>query len=106
MNEAPPTIIYEQAVNERMRTFLRIDFLARQFEYHYAQPSLWGTRATVATLLEFVSLISRHNIKIELIRELDQRLAWLEMLSSSGQCRPGSPERNYRTAPEPAQRCA
>lgn len=84
MNETfPPPLIYEQAVNERMRTFLRIDFLARQFEYHYAQSSLWGTRATVATLLEFVSLISRHNIKVELIRELDQRLAWLEMLSSS-----------------------
>ena len=78
-----PPLIYEQAVNERMRTFLRIDFLARQFEYHYDQPSLWGTRATVATLLEFVSLISRHNIKVELIRELDQRLAWLDMLSSS-----------------------
>ena len=84
MNDpSPPPLIYEQAVNERMRTFLRIDFLARQFEHHYAQPSLWGTRATVATLLEFVSLISRHNIKVELIRELDQRLAWLEMLSSS-----------------------
>ena len=84
MNDiSPPPLIYEQAVNERMRTFLRIDFLARQFDYHHAQPSLWGTRATVATLLEFVSLISRHNIKVELIRELDQRLAWLEMLSSS-----------------------
>lgn len=84
MNDtSPPSLIYEQAVNERMRTFLRIDFLARQFEYHYQQPSLWGTRATVATLLEFVSLISRHNIKVELIRELDQRLSWLEMLSSS-----------------------
>lgn len=84
MNDtSPPPLIYEQAVNERMRTFLRIDYLARQFEYHYAQPSMWETRATVATLLEFVSLISRHNIKVELIRELDQRLAWLEMLSSS-----------------------
>ena len=89
MNDtSPPPLIYEQAVNERMRTFLRIDFLARQFEYHYARPSLWGTRATVATLLEFVSLISRHNIKVELIRELDQRLAWLEMLSSSDNADP------------------
>ena len=84
MNDASSSsLIYEQAVNERMRTFLRIDFLARQFEHHNAQDSLWGTRATIATLLEFVSLISRHNIKIELVRELDQRLAWLKMLSSS-----------------------
>ena len=83
MNDTPSPLIYEQAVNERIRTFLRIDFLARQFEYHYAQPSLWGTRASVATLLEFVSLIGRHNIKMELIRELDQRLAWLDMLGSS-----------------------
>ena len=84
MNDTPPpSLVYEQAVNERMRTFLRIDFLARQFEYHYAQPSLWEIRATVSTLLEFVSLIGRHNIKIELIRELDQRLAWLEMLGAS-----------------------
>ena len=79
----PAHLIYEQAVNERMRTFLRIDFLARQFEFHLTQPNLWDVRATVATLLEFVSLISRHNIKLELIRELDQRLAWLEMLGAS-----------------------
>ena len=85
MSAAPEPLIYEQAANERMRLFLRIDFLARQFEFHHAQASPWETRASLAALLEFVSLISRHNIKGELVRELDQRLAWLEMLSASDQ---------------------
>ncbi len=85
---SPSSLVYEQAVNERMRAFLRIDFLARQFERHYAEASLWGIRAAVSTLLEFVSLISRHNIKVELIRELDQRLSWLEMLGASDNADP------------------
>ncbi len=76
-------LIYEQAVGERIRTLLRVDFLMRQFEHHRQQTASWDKRAAVGTLLELFDLIGRHNIKLDLIRELDQRLAWLKMLEGS-----------------------
>ena len=83
---APPApLIYEQAVSDRLRTFLRIEFLAQQFEHHCAgaDASGWEARAAVRTLLEFSSLIGQRNIKLDLIKELDQRLVWLKMLGDT-----------------------
>ena len=76
-------LIYEQAVGERIRTLLRIDFLMRQFEHHHRQTESWDKRAAIGTLLELFDLVGRHNIKLDLIRELDQRLAWLKMLEGA-----------------------
>jgi len=52
----------------------------RQFEYHSMQTSPWDIRAAVTALLEFNSLLERNNMKSELMRELEQRISWIEML--------------------------
>lgn len=83
---APPApLVYEQAVSDRLRTFLRIEFLAQQFEHHCAgaDASGWEARAAVRALLEFSSLIGQRNIKLDLIKELDQRLGWLKILGDT-----------------------
>ena len=38
-------LIFEQPLNERMRTFLRLDYLYNQALYHNEKASQWGSRA-------------------------------------------------------------
>ena len=51
---APEPSIFEQPLNERMRTFLRLDFLYSQALYHNEKGSPWGTRAAVDSLLDML----------------------------------------------------
>ena len=43
------TLIFEQPLNERMRTFLRLDFLYNQALYHNEKASPWGSRAAMSS---------------------------------------------------------
>ena len=40
--------VYEQPLNERMRNFLRLDFLYQQAVHHHTKADPWSTRAAVA----------------------------------------------------------
>ena len=42
-------VVYEQPLNERMRTFLRLEFLYTQASYHSEFPNPWSSRAAVAS---------------------------------------------------------
>ena len=42
-------LIFEQPLNERLRAYLRIDFLFNQSVYHAHATSQWGSRAAIAT---------------------------------------------------------
>jgi cell division protein ZapD len=55
-----------------MRLFLRLEQLFRQAR-HFAQGgAVWDCRAVVATLNEIVALLSRNDIKSEMLKELDR----------------------------------
>ena len=41
-------LVFEQPLNERMRTFLRLDFLYNQALHHNEMASPWGSRAAMA----------------------------------------------------------
>ncbi len=73
-------LIYEHAITKRMRILTRVDYLARQFAHHCEQTSTWDLRAAINTLLELNTLMERNSIKLEVLRELEQRINWLEML--------------------------
>ncbi len=73
---------YEQPLSERMRTFLRLEFLYQQMLYDNELDSDWGTRATVDTLLEILAILSRGDIRSEVHKELDYQLASLQRYQS------------------------
>jgi len=56
---------YEQPVSERMRTFMRLEFLYQQMLYSCERESDWGTRATIAILLEIMAILSRGDVRSE-----------------------------------------
>ncbi len=79
---APGTTHYEQPLSERMRTFLRLEFLYQQMLYNSEKEADWATRATIATLLEILAILSRGDVRSEVLKELDHQLGALERFQS------------------------
>jgi cell division protein ZapD len=79
--EPPPgqddVLIFEQPLNERMRTFLRLDFLYNQALYHNETPSQWGSRAAMSSLLDILAITTRSDTRSDVLKELERHLALL-----------------------------
>lgn len=73
---------YEQPLNERMRTFLRLEFLYQQLLYNSEFESDWATRATIASLLEIMAILTRGDVRSEICKELDRQIDGLQRFQS------------------------
>jgi len=73
---------YEQPLSERMRTFLRLEFLYQQILYNCEREADWATRATIGTLLEVLAILSRGDVRSDVHKELDHQLGVLERFQS------------------------
>ena len=69
---------YEQPLSERMRTFLRLEFLYQQMLYNAEQDADWGTRATITTLLDIMAILARGDVRSDVHKELDAQLGALQ----------------------------
>ena len=67
-------VVYEQPLNERMRTFLRLEFLYTQASYHSELPNPWSSRAAVASLLEILAITARGDSRSEVLKELERHV--------------------------------
>lgn len=76
-------IIYEQPLNERVRTFLRIAHLFRQSEHYMSGHSEWDIRCVIDSLLDINDLLSRTDIKNEIIKELERHASTLKALKKN-----------------------
>jgi cell division protein ZapD len=72
---ASTTVDYEQPLNERMRTFLRLEFLYQQLNFHQQHPDAWSTRAAVGALLEILAITARGDIRSDVLKELERHMA-------------------------------
>lgn len=82
---AAEMLVFEQPLNERMRTFLRLDFLYNQALYHNEMASAWGSRAAVASLIDILAITTRGDVRSDVLKELEGQLASLGAFQS----RPG-----------------
>jgi len=69
-------------VSERMRTFMRLEFLYQQILYNSELESNWATRATISGLLEILAILSRGDVRSEAHKELDHQLDVLQRFQS------------------------
>src|SRR3954447_16582904 len=74
---APAPLIFEQPLNERMRTFLRLDYLYNQALYHNEKASQWGSRAAVASLLDILAISTRGDVRSDVLKELERHIGIL-----------------------------
>jgi cell division protein ZapD len=73
---------YEQPLNERMRTFMRLEFLYQQILYNQESDTTWATRATISSLLEIMAILMRGDVRSEVLKELDQQTETLKKFQS------------------------
>lgn len=77
--------IYEQPLNERIRAFLRLEKLFKQFAYHIKHCSEWNNPVAIDAITELLKLTSRGDIKLEALKELERQHVKLERLSKRPQ---------------------
>ena len=76
---------YEQPLNERIRNFLRLDFLYQQAVHHHTKADSWSTRAAVSSLLEILAMTQRGDVRGEVLKELERQMNQLATFNT----RPG-----------------
>jgi cell division protein ZapD len=74
----PARVLYEQPLNERIRTFLRLEYLFKQASYHLSRDSEWDSRATLNCILEILDIFGNTNLKSETLKELERHSANLK----------------------------
>jgi len=82
-------VVYEQPLNERMRTFLRLEFLYTQATYHSESESPWSARAAVSSLLEILAITARGDSRSEVLKELERHVNVLREYQSKTGVDPG-----------------
>lgn len=66
-------VIYEQPLNERIRTLLRLEHLFQQAAYRLAgEHSVWDSRAALDSLLDVQSVLARNDVRSEVLKELER----------------------------------
>jgi cell division protein ZapD len=81
--ELESAIMYEQPLNERMRTFLRLEFLYKQLHYHSEQESSWSSRGSITSLLDVVAIMSRGDVRGDVLKELERQLYLMDRLQQT-----------------------
>ena len=83
-------LIFEHPLNERVRTFLRLEHLFERAEHFMPAPSPWETRAAVEALLDIIAITARADIKTELLKEIDRNLSTLARIRNQPGVDPGA----------------
>ena len=76
-------IIYEQPLNERIRTFLRLEFLFAEAAHHLRGKSHWDSRSTLTALLDIMAIFGRTDLKTEVLKELERHASTLARLEQN-----------------------
>ena len=65
-------VVYEQPLSERIRSFLRLEYLFELVGSTVNIQSEWGSRNALAAMIDVSDLLTRTDLKAELIKELDR----------------------------------
>jgi cell division protein ZapD len=71
-------IHFEHPLNERIRTFLRLEHLFLQVDHFRPQADPWSNRAAIDGLLNIMSIFGRSDLKTEILKELERHTGNLE----------------------------
>lgn len=81
----PQAPIFEHPLNERMRTFMRLEHLFERLARFANEDDPLATRVTIETLIDIAQISARTDVKSELLKELDRATDTLKRLTN----RPG-----------------
>ncbi len=78
-------LTYEQPLNERIRTFLRLHNLFKQFAFHVEHGSAWDNPVAIDAITDILAFTTRSDIKLEVLKELERQHSRLERLTKRPQ---------------------
>ena len=81
--DANSRVIYEQPLSERMRAFLRLEFLFERARFQLNATDTWASRTAMETIIDVLAVMSRSDLKKELLKELERQSTTLEGLTSN-----------------------
>jgi cell division protein ZapD len=73
---------FEHPLNERIRTFLRLEHLFEQLQHFRHQFAPAATRVAIAMLLEIAAITARSDLKNEILKELERHLDILNRIGN------------------------
>lgn len=73
---------YELPLNERIRTFMRLEHLFDQFQQHQSGDNRWDSRAAINSLLEILAILGRGDVRSEVLKEMEKQAQVLSRLHS------------------------
>jgi cell division protein ZapD len=73
--------VYEQPLSERIRTFLRLEHLFAKAEHALSSIDPWSSRATLEAVIDIMEVVSRADLKKEIIKELERHATTLQGLA-------------------------
>ena len=74
--------IFEQPLNERIRSCLRVETLMNRFHYFLVLKGGWSGYSALLVVLELTALLERGDLKQELVKELERQHNALKTLGS------------------------
>ncbi|MBS0289184.1 MAG: cell division protein ZapD [Proteobacteria bacterium] len=78
------TLTYEHPLTERLRTFLRAEYLFQVAKYRFSNlTSIWDARDCVANIIEVYNLVERTEFRSELSKELERHTNGLQRLAKT-----------------------
>jgi len=76
----PQATIFEHPLNERMRTFMRLEHLFERLARFADEDDPWASRVMIETLIDIASISARADVKNELLKELERASSALARL--------------------------
>jgi len=79
----PKEYLYELPLNERLRTFMRVEFISKRLKYFLELEDSWAIRSVIDSLLEIYSILVRTDVRREVIADLDRYIYEMEKYQNS-----------------------
>ena len=74
------TVYYEQPLNERVRTLLRLELLFQQSDHFLSGETCWDSRGALSALIDILEMLNRADLKTEYIKEMERQSCSLARL--------------------------
>lgn len=73
MSDVSPTVLFEHPLNEKMRTWLRIEFLLQQLHGQRALSETAIALTFFRTVSDLLDVLERGEVRTELLKELERQ---------------------------------
>jgi cell division protein ZapD len=67
-------VVFEQPLTERVRAFLRLEFLFDEYAHFRADTAMAGARAAMKTFLDILSVIGRSDLRTDLMKDFAEQI--------------------------------